>query len=81
LHKHNPNITHVLAFLDDFILQKRVNNKKIISVVEEASEKDMAYLRFKPLEEGILGTIRLRLTKGLYVGVERCSEFILIDRL
>ena len=41
--------SHILLFLDDFVLLRPVNEEKILQMIDEALSKQWAYLRFKRL--------------------------------
>lgn len=74
LREHNPHVTHVLVFLDDFILNKYVETDRVSGIVDEASRLDISYLRLKPLEESIWGRIRQHFLPKTTIGGERCFK-------
>jgi hypothetical protein len=49
--KIDNKVTHLIVFLDDFILNNTVSNKLIEKKVNYAIEKDIKYLRLKKIEE------------------------------
>ena len=50
----NPNISHVILFLDDFILKKNVNTLRLNNVLNHVQSRDIKYLRLKKLEDSLL---------------------------
>ena len=53
LRQKSPGLSHCIVFLDDFILSRKVDTKRIVSLAAAAVEFDIAYLRLKHLEEGL----------------------------
>ena len=52
--KIDNKVTHLIVFLDDFILNNKVSNKLIEKKVNYAIEKDIKYLRLKKIEVATL---------------------------
>ena len=50
--KLNPDLTHLVVLLDDFIFLKQPD-KTLYSLIGECVEKKIKYLRVKPVEEGL----------------------------
>ena len=53
LQKNDPNITHVLVMLDDFILNNHVDVLRLDNILLSGQFDNIKYLRLKRLEEGI----------------------------
>jgi hypothetical protein len=66
----SPRITHVLVFLDDYILNEKIDTTLVQRVLADAAAKDVAYLRLRRLEEGVVGRMKQRLTKRYVFGSE-----------
>jgi hypothetical protein len=49
----NPDLTHVILFLDDFILNKNVDSKSLNKLCNEIIFKKIKYLRLKKIEESL----------------------------
>lgn len=48
------SITHILLFLDDFLLLDRVNSGEIGRIVEEAQREGVSYLRLVPISRAFI---------------------------
>jgi len=48
---NNPDITHLLVMLDDFILNDYVNNEYLFNLISFVETKKIQYLRLKRLED------------------------------
>jgi hypothetical protein len=48
-----PSLTHLIVLLDDFIFLKP-HHKNFINLVNESVEHKVNYLRFTPIEEGVI---------------------------
>jgi hypothetical protein len=47
----NPNIKYIIVFLDDFIINKEVNNDKISKIIKISINNNFKYIRFRTLDE------------------------------
>lgn len=72
LRRMSPGITHLLVFLDDFILSERVNTEQVRRMLADGAAKDVAYLRLRRLEEGLWGDLKQKVMKGNVFGNEAC---------
>lgn len=57
LQKLDPDLTHVLVILDDFILSNNVDNLRLNNILSSGQFDKIKYLRLKRLEEGIFKKI------------------------
>ena len=48
---------HVLLVLDDFLLLAPVDTARAVSLIEEAENRDLPYLRLKPVDRSIAGKL------------------------
>ena len=48
---------HVLLVLDDFLLLAPVNTARAVRLIEEAENRDLPYLRLKPVDRSIAGKL------------------------
>ena len=55
--KIDDKLTHLIVFLDDFILKKIVLNNALNEFIKLSFEKEIKYLRLKKVEEPLLITI------------------------
>lgn len=70
-----PGVTHVLVFLDDFILNEKVITEQIQRVLSAAAaEKNIAYLRLRRLEESVLGKLKQHFMKHYVFADAPCFE-------
>jgi hypothetical protein len=53
LQKKDSSLTHVIVMLDDFILNRIVDNQRILNLINSNEINNIKYLRLKRLEEGI----------------------------
>ena len=51
---NNPNITHLLVLLDDFILNKSVDNNSLLNIIYQVEIQNLNYLRLKRLEDSFI---------------------------
>lgn len=49
----NPELTHVILFLDDFILNKKVDNNALNQICKNVISSNTKYLRLKKIEESL----------------------------
>jgi hypothetical protein len=47
----NPNIKHIIIFLDDFIINKEIDNDKILNIIRISINNNFKYIRFRTLDE------------------------------
>ncbi len=59
----DPGITHVLVFLDDFILGQTIDTERVERLISAAVAKQVRYLRLQRLEEGISSMLAWRFRK------------------
>ena len=57
LQNHDPSITHLIVMLDDFILNRKVDNVRLSKMLHSGNLENIKYLRLKRLEEGIIKKI------------------------
>lgn len=55
-----PGISHLLVFLDDFVLREPVDTKRIAMFVQAAAQEEIGYVRLTPAEEGVVGRLMRR---------------------
>jgi hypothetical protein len=48
---------HVLLVLDDFLLLAPIDTARAVSLIEEAENRDLPYLRLKPVERSVAGKL------------------------
>lgn len=77
IRRFNPRISHLIVFLDDFILDRAVETNRVASLVRCATTRDLAYLRMRELEGSYLGRLLGRRRRSTLFGREPCFE---IDR-
>lgn len=70
--KQYPEITHLLVFLDDFILSNEVETQRVKLLAKDVVEQKVSYLRCRPLEESIWGKIIQRMQSQTFFGEESC---------
>ena len=57
-------ITHVLLFLDDFLLLERVNNQEVSQLALHAQSANLKYLRFVQISRAVLPLLFFKLSNG-----------------
>lgn len=57
LKRVSPSTKHVIIFLDDFVLSRRIDSARVRLVVTEAAARQLKYLRLRKLDEGIVGRL------------------------
>ena len=65
---------HVLLMLDDFLVLAPVDTARAVSLINEAAHRHLPYLRLKPVERSIAGTIIGKLRTGAGIAALKSSE-------
>jgi hypothetical protein len=73
LRRNHPQISHVLVFLDDFIITADVELESLRPLLEDAVRKEVKYLRLGRIEEAAATRLFQMTTRRERIGGTECS--------